>query len=336
MKKFFRVIFYTILILALISATVFVTFRRKVNIYKNVISKSISYTNNPPNYNDLIENSSNESMDKKDIIYKEDSISSQSLDLYLPKVVSSEKRYLSKKSPVLIYVHGGSWIYGNKDIPALITPLLDTLREEGYTIISTSYGLLDGDIISSFDKPVSDVKDTIRWVYKNADAYNFDTDNIGLIGVSSGAHLSLLASYSSDSEFIGDTTLSSYSSKVKYVMDFFGPTDLKTLDINDAYGPLSEIIASNADLYTLYEKYSPVNYVDYNLPKTLIVHSKADTLVPYENSETLYNKLIETNNKVSLLTLYKSGHDFDKIDKDEVYSLSLEVLKFLVNNAPYF
>lgn len=78
--------------------------------------------------------------------------------------------------------------------------------------------------------PVSDVKDAIRWVYKNKDEYNFDTNNIGLLGISSGAHLSLLSAYSSEDEFIGDKKLANYPSKVNYVIDIFGPTELSTLD----------------------------------------------------------------------------------------------------------
>ena len=86
-----------------------------------------------------------------------------------------------------------------------------------------------------FDKQISDVKDTIRWVYKNKDKYNFDIENIGLIGPSAGAHLAMMAAYSENDEFIGDSSLKDYPSQVKYVVDLFGPAELSKINLN--YGP---------------------------------------------------------------------------------------------------
>jgi acetyl esterase/lipase len=64
---------------------------------------------------------------------------------------------------------------------------------------------------------------------KNAEKYNFDTNNIGLFGASAGAHLSLMAAYTPDNTFIGSPELSSYSAKVNYVIDHYGPVDLNKL-----------------------------------------------------------------------------------------------------------
>ncbi|MHC9344865.1 alpha/beta hydrolase fold domain-containing protein, partial [Clostridium perfringens] len=77
-------------------------------------------------------------------------------------------------SPVLLYVHGGSWFYGNKDIPVLIAPLLDSFRKEGYTIIIVGYELATDKV--DFNKQASDLKDAIRWLYKNKETYRFNTD----------------------------------------------------------------------------------------------------------------------------------------------------------------
>lgn len=331
MKKFFKFLFTFLLIIILISTIGYFAFRRKINIYRNIASKAISYSNNPELLTNPASLTTNESMDYKDVVYKSDASGSKTLDIYGP---IGEKKPSS--SPVIIYVHGGSWIYGNKDIPNALCPLLDSFREEGYTIISTSYTLLDENSVGSFEAPASDVKDTIRWVHKNSSTYNLDVDNIGVIGVSSGAHLSLLAGYSDSNEFIGDSSLSSYPSTVKYIIDLFGPTDLSTLNINDAYGPLKTIIETSSDINSVYDKYSPINYVHKNVPETLIVHSKNDKLVPYENSQLLYDKLLEYKTEPEILTLTKSGHDLDALDKSEITSVSLEVLKFVVGNAPLF
>ena len=63
-------------------------------------------------------------------------------------------------------------MYGDKVLPEAISSIIDLLKDEGFAVISTSYELMDDEVI--FDKQISDVKDTIRWVYKNKDKYNFD------------------------------------------------------------------------------------------------------------------------------------------------------------------
>ena len=64
---------------------------------------------------------------------------------------------------------------------------------------------------------------------KNAEKYHFDPNNIGLFRASAGAHLSLMAAYTPDNTYLGNPELSSYSAKVNYVIDHYGPADLNKL-----------------------------------------------------------------------------------------------------------
>ena len=273
-------------------------------------------------------------MDFKDVVYKDTNGKAQTLDIYGP-----EKK-LRHGSPVILYIHGGSWVYGNKEIPDLIAPLLDSFRKEGYTIISVGYELATDKV--DFKKQASDVKDAIRWVYKNKETYGFNTDEIGVIGASAGAHLSLLATYSGEDEFVDDKELSNYPSKVKYVVDFFGPTELSALDMTMASWDLNNSIEKTekqlrgGESITEYmDKYSPINYVKPNLPKTLIVHGRQDKLVPYSNSMNLYNKSRDMGNDIQILTLENSGHDFSQVDVNEVFELGFKVLNFILFNTKF-
>ena len=326
MKKFFKIILITFLVLITLTSVVFFTFKGKINLCINIAKKYSSLKNNPSS----LYNSSNldamDSMDYKDVIYKKTNGTTQTLDIY------RAKKNLPKGSPVILYVHGGSWAYGDKTIPKVIAPLLDSFREEGITVISTSYELMSGK--QTFKKQISDVKDTIRWIHKNKDIYSFNTDEIGIFGTSSGAQLSLIAAYSNDSDFKDDETLANYPSNVKYIIDFFGPTNLKTLNLSLASWDLKKVLNATENKEKILDKYSPINYVKKDLPKTLIVHSKLDKIVPYENSVQLYEKSKNLGNNVKLLTLEKSGHDLSDINKDDVKSLAFEILKFIILNSP--
>ncbi|NLL30082.1 MAG: alpha/beta hydrolase [Clostridiales bacterium] len=265
------------------------------------------------------------SIDHNDIEYKNTNNIPLTLDIYGPKKIRRGG------SPVLIYVHGGSWAYGSNAIPEFMEPILDFFREEGFTVISTEYQLMEDEVI--FYKQVSDIKDTVRWINKNRDIYNFDTENVGIIGVSSGAHLAMMAAYSENEEFIDDTELEKYNSKIKYLIDFFGPTDLSTLDINNAGSTFEEIINSLGDKKEeIIQEYSPVNYVGADEPKTLIIHSTEDQLVPYENAESLFKKLIDTKNKAEIVTLEGTSHDFSEFNEENIKDVGINIFKFIIDN----
>ena len=259
------------------------------------------------------------------IPYKDIESNPMYLDIYKSKYKPSEP------SPVIIYVHGGAWTSGSKKIPNVMIPFLNVLRKNGFSIVSISYELMDDNI--NFNKQICDVKDAIRWVNKNKDIYNFNCNNIGLVGFSAGAHLSLMASYSDENEFIDDYELSSYSSNVNYVIDLFGPTDLSTLNpINDYYD-FSTVVSNLGETENIIYEYSPINHLKENLPSTLIVHSKSDKLVPYNsNSLSLFECSSKLNNDIKLVTLDNMEHSLKDISANDIKKIILNVWLFINSN----
>lgn len=323
MKKIFK---YLLLFSLIFMLGFIFLFRERLGLYINITKKYYQFKDNIVPVNANITPKDIASPDFKDVIYKNTSKTPLTLDIY------GAKKKLSKGSPVILYVHGGSWVYGDKSIPSTIAPLLDTLRDEGYTIISTSYELFKKDF--DFEKQTSDIKDTIRWINKNKDVYGFNSDEIGILGVSSGAHLSLLAAYSGEDEFKDDPNLATYSSKAKYVIDFFGPTDLTTLNMADVNKDLNNMLKATRNKETIMEKYSPINFVKDTIPNTLIIHSTEDKLVPYENATALYKKCNQIGADIKLITLENSGHDLSNISKEDMLALLNGLLKFVISNSP--
>ncbi len=143
------------------------------------------------------------------------------LDVYFP----ADKVY--DKYPVAVYIHGGGFLSGSKDRVFKYKSIAGTMMKMGYAVVSIDYRLLDGD--NTFPDNIIDCKDAIRWIYKNADEYGFDTNNIGVWGTSAGGHLALMTGYTADDEYVGDTALSQYSSDVSWAIDLFGASDLETI-----------------------------------------------------------------------------------------------------------
>lgn len=320
--KIIKRLFLLLLILVICLSAVF---HKRIYLLYGITSKYMSLKNEIGNIDDLnidpIEN-----IDYKDITYKNTNGVPLKLDIYTPS------KNVYKKSPVILYVHGGSWVYGDKSLPTALTPVLDTFRNQGYTIISTSYELMRNK--ENFSKQVSDIKDTIRWIYKNADQYNLDTKEIGLFGVSSGAHLSLMAAYSDSSSFVDDDSLKEYPCNVKYVIDFAGPTDLSFIDTSDLNYDLSKIFNSISDQGKLVQEFNPINYVNSNIPDTLIIHSTSDKVVPFKSSEELNEKCKEVHANSKLISLNGSSHDLSSISTDDIINISKGLLLFVISNSP--
>jgi len=271
-----------------------------------------------------------------------------SLDLYTPKSSSESKM------PVLIYVHGGAWVKGDKMVRdgSYIETFISKLLDKKFAVISIDYTLLNDSI--HFPLPLEDTKDVVRWVRKNAAEYHFDPENIGFFGASSGAHLSMLAAYTPDNEFPGSPELSSYSAKVNYVIDHYGPSDMNKL-LHTRLGKVpvfffglaaQKIVdlrtnlvkgLSGYDIKTekrktidYFKTISPLTYVSGGVP-TLIMQGNKDKVVPMQQSKKLHRKLKRKNIQNSLIIVENGTHGFGTTDKMYLDQLTNQMVDFAVS-----
>ena len=104
------------------------------------------------------------------------------LDVYRPK---KEK---DKPLPVIAIIHGGAWVYGDKDVYQFYGM---SLAERGFAVVNFSYRLAPE---FKFPTDMEDICAAFRWIYDNADTYHFDLNNVFAVGDSAGAHLTTLFS----------------------------------------------------------------------------------------------------------------------------------------------
>lgn len=91
-----------------------------------------------------------------------------------------------KPSKVLIFIHGGSWSQGSKDI---YKKLGENLAKKGIVSVLINYRLAPQVMISEM---ASDCAAAVKWVKENIGRYGGDKKNIFLMGHSAGGHLSAL------------------------------------------------------------------------------------------------------------------------------------------------
>ena len=84
--------------------------------------------------------------------------------------------------PVIVSVHGGGWVYGDKDRYQFYCM---SLAQRGFAVVNFSYRLAPKH---KFPAPIEDTARVFAWVRENAAAYHFDLDRVFAVGDSAGAH----------------------------------------------------------------------------------------------------------------------------------------------------
>jgi len=145
-----------------------------------------------------------------DIVYDEDAVGAdgwwnRALDVYVPCATTEARTCRSEEDfqlpdhvPVLIYIHGGASIGGDKQwAKDLGVKPVWAMVDLGYVFVSINYRLRDAG-----DYPVAqqDAANAIAWVYENIERYGGDPERIVVMGHSAGA--SLTTRIATDASFL--------------------------------------------------------------------------------------------------------------------------------------
>jgi acetyl esterase/lipase len=238
----------------------------------------------------------------------------QRLDLYIPAQADTP---LS----VIVWIHGGAWQAGSKDGAGPALPFVG----KGYAVASINYRLSQHAV---FPAQIEDCKAAIRWLRANAKTYNLAPERIGVWGASAGGHLVALLGTSGGAEDLeGKGGNAGQSSRVQAVVDFFGPTDFLQMDTHAVPGarlkhdsptsPESRLIGGAIQENTeKAERANPIKYVTRDPPPFLIVHGEQDPLVPYHQSELLYEALKRARSDVTFYKIAGAGHGGSEFNTD--------------------
>lgn len=111
-----------------------------------------------------------------DIVYGADP-AWQILDVYRPKNAAGARL------PVIVSVHGGGWVYGDKERYQFYCM---SLAQRGFAVVNFTYRLAPE---FQFPAPLEDANLAFTWLLEHAGPYGFDTEHVFAVGDSAGAHL---------------------------------------------------------------------------------------------------------------------------------------------------
>lgn len=238
-----------------------------------------------------------------DLAYIDDGNIYHQLDVYYPEGTT-------EKLPVIIDIHGGGWMYGNKELNKYYCL---ALASRGYVVFNINYRLVPDVTVN---EQLQDCAFALKWISENMQNYPCDTENILLTGDSAGGQLAVYSAALLQSE------------KLREVFD--------VVDVN--LQPSALLLTSpvsymnNGSAFSMYTKilwgtdykdkptYEYMNLdqiIDYvQLPPTYLITSSGDTLA---HSQTLQAaELLESKGVQTKLA------DYGKVDgKKQVHVFSV-------------
>jgi acetyl esterase/lipase len=235
------------------------------------------------------------------------------LDIYYDKNFDSDNL-----KPVVIFVHGGAWLFGDKYEYSKIGTYL---REEGYVAVIPNYILFPKGKI---DDMVNDVYQSIFWTYKNIHLYGGNENKIILSGHSAGAHLSVLTIIKSYLQLENLDKFLIPLPRLEKLVLFNGPYDFDDYDVvtnlitkeNADHGVaervVSKLLASDdigpTDILKLYKDSS---IPDFGVPKITFFYTDEDQLVPESSANNLIKQIRRVTTNTEINYIYNQGNGFD-------------------------
>lgn len=220
----------------------------------------------------------------------------QVFDIYLPA-----NRNLETK--VMILVHGGGWTSGDKtDMNTFRDIILQDLPE--LAIVNINYRLAD-ETNTPFPMQIDDITTIVNMLKANQNEYVI-SDDIGFVGISAGAHLSMLWSYAFDT-----------NSDVKMVASIVGPTNFTDPAYLESENPLLLELIDTFGIDTsveFLEEVSPYHQVTDDAPPTILFYGGQDPLIPASQGEDMDAQLTSLG-VTHQFTLYpNAGHGWIGIE----------------------
>jgi len=265
--------------------------------------KNIKYKNNGNRYN------------KFDIHYKE------------------EDKNSGKKSPIVMYFHGGGWTNYSKHI---FTTLTRRLADMGLVVFNCNYSLSPK---YKQEDVLSDAMDATKYAVSIAEKYGGDTNQIIFAGDSAGAHISTMMQVYANNNIKG---FGKFKDKIKALILFYGVYDLNT-SLSSQFPKIKAYVQASIhsrigteDAEEEMKKYSPMSYDISRFSPCFLASGAVDKL---HKSQSLELSKQLTKNDVKHKSVffddkeYKAMHAFMIIDGISTNIKVLSELKKFLNGV---
>lgn len=204
------------------------------------------------------------------------------LDLFVPEGLQD--------ASVLIFVHGGGWSSGDKNLYAFVGR---TFAQQGFVTAIVNYRLSPQ---VQHPAHIEDVARAFAWVYRNISQYGGSAEKIFVMGHSAGGHLTALLAL--DEKYLGAHGLT--LAAIKGAIPISG-----VYDVTEAFSLYRTVFG--ADPQQRWDA-SPLTHVGPNKPPFLILYAQFDFPGFDAQARQLLSGLREYENEATLLEIPNRDH----------------------------
>ena len=188
-----------------------------------------------------------------------------------------------KDAPVIFYIHGGGWTFGDKREQG--RPMLHEFVRRGWIVVASNYRLAPRN---PWPAQIEDATRVLGWIKKNITTYGGDPSRVVVAGGSAGGHLAALLALSAKDSTWRPTEMADVRDwSVRGALSFYGVLEM-TGDEEHWHGlgrgllfllERKVVQLPYADNEQLYRSLSPYDRIDVDAPPFFVVQGVNDTLV---------------------------------------------------------
>jgi len=253
------------------------------------------------------------------VLYKSTPQGDLYLDLYRPAADAPGER--DGRRPLAIYIHGGGWLNGNKQllVTSKLRPVYERLLDAGYCVAAFDYRLCEPGSGVTIRDCVVDVKDALRFLSADAERFGVDPHRVVVSGTSAGAHLAQMLALTEPRALPGEPDLANVAYTVRAAVSWYGPTDFEKTELFDHDGKnyFRENLAprlfgpdplSSEEETRRSRAVSPVQFLHPANPPLLLIQGDSDPIVPLAHAAYMKERAEAVGAPVELLVVKKGDH----------------------------
>ena len=232
----------------------------------------------------------------QDVIYMKAGGAAFTMDVFKPA---------KPNKAAVVFMMSGGWFSDHSRLATMGRGVEQVFGDAGFTVFEVVHGAQPRYKVSEI---VEQVRTAVRFVHAHAADYGVDPNRVGVSGISSGAHLSLMIAGSPDSGVNAVAAIAPGTDLANWGKPGFLFSD------DPAIAPFMPALgidpkAPKDDIEARLRLLSPIALVNAMYPRTLIVHGDADKLVPLQQSQAMDQALAKAGVEHKLEIIPGGGHD---------------------------
>jgi acetyl esterase/lipase len=265
----------------------------------------------------------------RDLQYVDDGRRRHRLDVY-------RSRETPAGAPVLLQIHGGGWMIGNKEQQGL--PIMYHLASRGWVCVAINYRLSPK---ATWPDHLVDCKRAMQWIREHIAEFGGDPNYVVVTGGSAGGHLTAMMGLTANDPAF-QPGFEDVDTTIQAMVPFYGVYDWTAAVTSRDRGlrdALQRFIVKRkfADAPEVYEQASPIKRIHADAPPACIVHGTLDTLAPVSEARAFAAKLREvSHNPVVYVELRGAQHAFEiynSIRSMQAIAGVRSFLRYLLNSS---